>query len=81
MDVGNSNNLKESNHKSRVFPLYEIERGQYRLNIDFQKLKPIKEYIKLQGRFRHLTDDMIGEIEKRVHKEYETLKERAKKGV
>ena len=64
-----------------VFPLYEIERGQYRLNIDFQKLKPIKEYIKLQGRFRHLTDDLIGEIEKRVHKEYETLKERAKKGV
>lgn len=64
-----------------VFPLYEIERGQYRLNIDFQKLKPIKEYIKLQGRFRHLTDDLIGDIEKRVHKEYETLKERAKKGV
>ena len=64
-----------------VFPLYEVERGQYRLNIDFPKLKPIKEYIKPQGRFRHLTDDMIGEIEKRVHKEYEALRERAKKGV
>jgi pyruvate ferredoxin oxidoreductase beta subunit len=44
-------------------------------------LKPIKEYIKLQGRFRHLTDDMIEEIEKRVHKEYEQLKEKAAKGV
>jgi pyruvate ferredoxin oxidoreductase beta subunit len=64
-----------------VFPIYEVERGQYRLNIDFQNLKPIKEYIKLQGRFRHLTDDMIEEIEKRVHQEYEQLREKAKKGV
>ena len=64
-----------------IFPLYEVERGQYRLNIDFQKLKPIKEYLKLQGRFRHLTDDMIEEIEKRVHQEYEQLREKAKKGV
>ncbi len=63
-----------------VFPLYEVERGQYRLNIDFPKLKPLKEYIKLQGRFRHLTDEMIGEIEKRVHKEYEQLKAKAGRG-
>ncbi len=59
-----------------VFPLYEVEKGRYRLNIDFPKLKPIKEYLKLQGRFRHLTDDMIGGIEKRVQKEYEELKEK-----
>ncbi len=64
-----------------VFPLYEVERGNYRLNIDFPKLKPIKEYFKLQGRFRHLTDPMIEEIEKRVHQEYERLKEKAQKGV
>jgi len=63
-----------------VFPLYEVERGQYRLSIDFPKLKSIKEYIKLQGRFRHLTDEMIGEIEKRVHKEYEQLRAKAGKG-
>jgi pyruvate ferredoxin oxidoreductase beta subunit len=63
-----------------VFPLYEVERGQYRLSIDFPKLKPIKEYIKLQGRFRHLTDEMIGEIEKRVHREYEQLRAKAGKG-
>jgi len=64
-----------------VFPLYEVENGKYHLNMDFPKLKPIKEYMKLQGRFRHLTDSMIEEIEKRVHKEYEELKEKAKKGV
>jgi pyruvate ferredoxin oxidoreductase beta subunit len=63
-----------------VFPLYEVERGQYRLNVDFPKLKPIKEYIRLQGRFRHLTDEMIEEIQNRIHREYEVLRERAKRG-
>ncbi len=64
-----------------IFPLYEVENGKYHLSMDFPQLKPIKEYTKLQGRFRHLTDSMIEEIEKRVHKEYEELKEKAKKGV
>jgi len=63
-----------------VFPLYEIERGQYRLNVDFPKLRPMKEYTKLQGRFRHLSEEMLQEIEKRVHQEYEQLKARAEKG-
>ncbi|MGA2518997.1 MAG: pyruvate synthase subunit PorB [Thermodesulfobacteriota bacterium] len=64
--------------ESGIFPLYEIERGQYRLSINFPRLKPVKEYFRLQGRFRHLTDSMIEEIEKRVHQEYERLKEKAK---
>jgi len=63
-----------------VFPLYEVERGRYRLNMDFPKLKPIQEYIKLQGRFRHLTEEMIGEIQSRVNQEYEVLRERSKRG-
>ncbi|MGQ9508537.1 MAG: pyruvate synthase subunit PorB [Thermodesulfobacteriota bacterium] len=63
-----------------IFPLYEVENGKYHLSIDFPKLKPVKEYLKLQGRFRHLTDEMIAEIEKRVHEEYEILKEKSKRG-
>ena len=64
-----------------VFPLYEVERGKYKLNIDFPQLRPLKEYTKLQGRFRHLKDEVLGEIEKRVHQEYEQLREKANKGV
>lgn len=63
-----------------VFPLYEVEKGRYHLNIDFPKLKPLKEYLKVQGRFRHLTDDMIEKIEKRVHHEYEELKKKIEEG-
>ena len=63
-----------------VFPLYEIERGRTHLSIDFPELRPLKEYTKFQGRFRHLSDEMLQEIEKRVHQEYEQLKARAGKG-
>jgi pyruvate ferredoxin oxidoreductase beta subunit len=64
-----------------VFPIYEVDHGKYKLNIDFPQLRPIKEYTKLQGRFRHLTDEKLQEIEKRIHLEYEQLREKAKKGV
>jgi len=64
-----------------VFPLYEVEDGKYKLNVDFPQLRPLKEYTRLQGRFRHLTDEMLSEIEKRVHREYELLREKAAKGV
>jgi len=64
-----------------VFPLYEIEDGKYRLNIDFPQLRPLKDYTKLQGRFRHLTDSMMEEIQERLHREYEHLKKRETTGV
>ncbi len=59
-----------------VFPLFEVEKGQYRLSIDFPKLRPVKEYLRLQGQFRHLTDEMIEEIEREIHEEYKQLRER-----
>jgi pyruvate ferredoxin oxidoreductase beta subunit len=60
-----------------VFPLYEVIDGQYHLTVDFPRLRPIKDYFKYQGRFRHLTDDLIAQIEERVHREYHALKEKS----
>ena len=60
-----------------IFPLYEIENGKYTLNIDLPKLRPIDDYLKLQGRFRHLTKDNIAEIQTRVESEYNKIKEMA----
>jgi len=59
-----------------VFPLYEVEKGRYRLSMDFPRLRPIQEYLKPQGRFRHLTGSMIEEIEKQIHQDYQELKVR-----
>jgi pyruvate ferredoxin oxidoreductase beta subunit len=58
-----------------IFPLYEVENGQYKLNFDFPKLRPIDYYLKLQGRFKHLSPDEIKKIQDRVTTEYQKLKE------
>ena len=63
-----------------VFPLYEVENGQYKMSIDLPQLRPVKDYLKLQGRFRHLSDDTIGVMQERVEREYYKLVEKAKNG-
>ncbi len=60
-----------------IFPLYEVENGQYKLNFDFPKLRPIDDYLKLQGRFKHLSPDEIKKIQDRVTTKYQKLKEMA----
>jgi len=63
-----------------VFPLYEVENGEYKMSIIPSKLRPITDYLKIQGRFRHLSDDIIKQIQKRVVSDYNTLLEKAKNG-
>jgi pyruvate ferredoxin oxidoreductase beta subunit len=60
-----------------MFPLYEVENGKYKLSIDLPQLRPVRDYMKLQGRFRHLSEETINEIQKRVSQEYAKLKEKA----
>ncbi len=59
-----------------IFPLYEVENGKYKLSIDLPRLRPIQDYLKLQGRFRHLSEATIKEIQDRVNEEYAKLKEK-----
>jgi pyruvate ferredoxin oxidoreductase beta subunit len=62
---------------SGVFPLYEVENGVYKMTVDTPTLRPVKDYLKTQGRFRHLTEDSITKIQARVEKEYNIILERA----
>jgi pyruvate ferredoxin oxidoreductase beta subunit len=57
-----------------IFPLYEVENGRYKLNVERPKLKPVEEYLKTQGRFRHLLDEEIGRIQEHVDEECAKLK-------
>jgi pyruvate ferredoxin oxidoreductase beta subunit len=61
-----------------IFPLYEIEYGRYRLNADPPKLKPVEEYLKLQGRYRHLPDEEVKRIQQMVSEDYAKLKDKVK---
>jgi pyruvate ferredoxin oxidoreductase beta subunit len=62
-----------------IFPVYEIENGKYTLNFDYPKLRPVEDYLKLQGRFRHLTKENIVEIQEHVLMEYDRIKQLAGK--
>jgi len=57
---------------SGIYPLYEVENGVYKINRKV-KNKTVEEYIKMQGRFSHLTDEIIDEMQKNVDKEWELL--------
>jgi pyruvate ferredoxin oxidoreductase beta subunit len=59
-----------------AFPLYEIENGKLKITVPTPKLRPLKDYTKPQGRFRHLDDATISEIEKRLEEEYRKLERR-----
>ena len=61
-----------------IAPLYEVENGKYRLNLDLPKLRPVNDYLKIQGRFRHLTDDLREEIQEHVKQDYARLKKKTK---
>jgi pyruvate ferredoxin oxidoreductase beta subunit len=60
-----------------MWALYEIEYGKFRLNppsdrlIDKSKRKPVKEYLAMQERFRHLTEADIEKIQRWVDEDWE----------
>jgi pyruvate ferredoxin oxidoreductase alpha subunit len=46
-----------------IFTLYEIEDGKLTVTVKPEKFKPVGDYLKLQGRFSHLTDEDIEKIQ------------------
>ncbi len=53
--------------------LYEIENGKLSVTIKVAKRKPVKEYLTLQRRFRHLTDEEIAKIQELVDRKWQEL--------
>lgn len=60
--------------QTNIFPLYEIEDGlHYKQNMKIKERKPIKEYFKYQGRFKHLPEDEVSYLQDQVDKNFEIL--------
>ena len=53
--------------------LYEYENGKITVNFKAQDLEPMEEYIKLQGRFKHITPEQLEEIKGDVKKTYDNF--------
>ncbi|MEB3816952.1 MAG: pyruvate synthase subunit beta [Desulfurococcales archaeon] len=56
-----------------VWILYEIDHGVFRVTFPVKRRKPVIEYLKLQGRFRHLTPEEIEKIQEMVDKQVEEV--------
>ncbi len=85
-DVSKSVELAKLAVQSGVFPLYEIIDGKHKINRPktIDGLKPVEEYLKVQGRYRHLfkpqrRDDQIEFIQKRVNETLGRIIEYAEK--
>lgn len=52
--------------ESGAWILYEIEKGKRKLNRKLDKLKPVKEYLKHQKRFRNLDENDIEKIQQDI---------------
>lgn len=67
--------------ETNFWPLYEIENGKYVLNTIPKERKPIEDFLKTQGRFKHLFSEknnfVIKEIQTRVDANWEKLKNKA----
>jgi pyruvate ferredoxin oxidoreductase beta subunit len=59
--------------QTAAFPLYEVVDGKYRITQNVPHLKPLKLYLKPQGRYRHLTDDLIEELQQKLRERYAAL--------
>ena len=62
------------------WPLYEVEDGNYKLNYKPKEKLPIEEWIKVQGRFRHLLKEenkpLLKEFQSYVDKQWADLLEK-----
>ena len=71
-----------------LFPLWECEHGEYNISTPSriyikrpERKKPVMDYLKQQGRFRHLfrseQKDILNQIQQRVDREWAVLLKRA----
>ncbi len=59
-----------------MFPLYEVEDGKYKFTIQPENLRPVEDYLKHQGRYRHLTPHIIEMIQDGVYQEINKLQDK-----
>lgn len=63
--------------ETNFWPLYEIENGKYKINWATEKPKPVSEFLKTQGRFKHLfsgkNKEILEEAQRVVDEEWKRL--------
>jgi pyruvate/2-oxoacid:ferredoxin oxidoreductase beta subunit len=64
--------------ETNFFPLWEARYGKLRFTKKIWFRKPVREYLKIMGKYSHLTDGEIEEIQRLVDERYRMLKSLAR---
>ncbi|MCE3047378.1 thiamine pyrophosphate-dependent enzyme [Helicobacter kayseriensis] len=85
-DCNNTVEMMDLAVDSLVFPLYEIVNGhELRITYRPKNIIPVRDYLGVQGRFKHLfkpeNEHIIEQIQKDVDKKWEMLQKREEAGV
>lgn len=59
--------------QAKVFPIYEIEYGKYKINVQPKQFLSVKQYLRTQGRFRQMPDAMVADAQKMADRKWEEL--------
>lgn len=55
-----------------AWPLVEIDHGEFKLTVKPRELKPVKEYLEPQRRFRHIDEELLEIIQNHINEDWET---------
>lgn len=59
--------------ETNYFPLWEAEKGRIRLTYQPKKPKPVREFLKMMGRFSHLNEQEIDIFQEVVNRRFATI--------
>ncbi len=80
MDTSESIELARLAVDTCFWPLYEVDHGVWKLTYQPREKKPVAEWLKRQGRFRHLFTEankpLLDEIQAHVDRKWEDLKKK-----
>jgi len=66
------------------WPLFEVENGKWRITYEPKKKLPIEDFLREQGRFKHLfnkgNEDLIAQFQAEVDRRWEDLQYKANRG-
>jgi pyruvate ferredoxin oxidoreductase alpha subunit len=63
-----------------AWPIVHVDHGDFKIDVKPKELRPIKEYLQPQARFRHLNDEQFEIIQRDAQYEWDTLLELEKRG-
>jgi len=67
--------------EAKIYPMYEIENGVLKFTLKPSKDISVVEYLKLQGRFKHMVDDEINDTQNHVNERWDKLIKIEKSGL